>query len=495
MSQPVPVPDPIWPDRWQALRQIIDHSVKGISQDTTLKDSPYHQLLSALRTFADHWFTYFYTGFRGDPSVVLTDLSPNPVPQLDIDYEYLPDFVMRTITNRVAGDFELIQRAYQQRAYGSTDQIQTLNLVDAWAVDLLKQFGDPPGAGFPSLLSTIPRVISYFNTSAETRLIPYAQAVFVGIPHTAALPATRRELLVVPHELGHYVYCLGKLDNVPVCDILDDFVEKKETFIQKWVEELFCDVFATAATPHRAAMVRWALSMIRDNPTSTYWSDSDSHPVDVIRMFTYLIPAALGLLFMSELDEEHAINTGRKGGGWYRTRNEEGEEQKYTIQQLKVILEPVLTGIAEKLGLPQFSTAIEQIREKLWKDSRRVMQALAEAGVRPEITAQFPGHLLETLRPARIVDDVFEKYAWYKSFEDELEGYTGEVSQTGFESWLLRADSSPIVTPSALDSLTFDTQSLSCKAWHAILFRCDWITKGPQTGPPVGAWEDVEPDN
>lgn len=466
------VPDPIWPKRWQALRDAIDHAL------TEHKGTPYHTLLKALDNHGDHWFAYFYKGLGGQLDAYPQNLPPEKIPTfLKEDTEYGPDFVMRAICNHVAFDLELIQRCARQRR-GSPAQISTLNLVDAWSTDLLKKFGPSPQDGSPSLLRDIPRVISYFNPNAEIRLIPYANALFLGIPHTAASPHTRRDLLVVPHELGHYFYRHGRLVDKPICETFHNLIDEQDSFLSGWLEELFADVFALAALPnHHLALVHWVFTMIRDNPAATYWQDNQTHPIDAVRMFIYLDPATV-------TDAEKKAMLKRRGA--QNLRKGTSPEEELRRQELRQKIQPIT----------------QAIHEKLQTKPRRLFDNLYSLLANPPAIPALPHQPDPVVDPANLFGYLISRSGFgkllvrlpfkpdrhYAAFQQELHEKYEELRTS---SWLLQPDQPPLATPDPLASLKLNPDKISAEAWHKILFDGDWITKGPQTAPPVGAWEDV----
>lgn len=330
-------PDPFWLKRWLSVSQAIDETIANLPDD--LHD-PFKTLLEKLKEFGEKQFFYFFCGFSHKKWIAnqfsqddfldsMTDNAKNVTIENGVfssetedqqsmssteaqeeaqdrrnailallgtintqklikDYTNPPDYVLRATLDQISYDYELIQRAIHQRLKGTADEIQTLKDADQFGELLLER------SYFQKLLQPIPKVVCYINKSPQIRMIPYDNVALIGIPSTSNLPNARHDLLVLPHELGHYVYWHGQHNGTSIRTLLKSLVQKEYPFMKAWVEELFADVFAmiwAKQNQHedlKELMVSWVFDMLLDNPPTNYWQDNRTHPIDAIRALLYL---------------------------------------------------------------------------------------------------------------------------------------------------------------------------------------------------------------
>ncbi len=307
-SQPKVVPlDPFWLKRWLSLRTSIEGVNEECSHNKTL--SQFIPLLEALRSFGANHFYYFFLGFGGpvvndeiDSDQIEAEYinqldffrdflqqSPGDVP-LKPEPQYPPNYVMRNIIDQISRDFDSIQRAIRQRQFANDLESLTLQLADKWGQSILEEI---TGKDANKPLKEKATVIAYFNSSPRINIIPYANVALIGIPYTANLADGRRDLLVIPHELGHYVFHFGKINGTPLEEAInkklndDNQGNKQNSIILNWTEEIFADVFGISAS-REIGTVTLALSMIADNLPSQIYLDRGIHPIDALRIKIYL---------------------------------------------------------------------------------------------------------------------------------------------------------------------------------------------------------------
>ncbi len=247
----------IWQDRWQALEKQLQEMAARYGRSPNLEKADTLQALTeSLLAFGQDQFSYFWEGFRSGqllPAMML--------PQ---------DHVFRATLDQVAFDMAIIQRIESQRqqpehqkTLAQADQLAQAALNVAVDSGLLPQCG----------------VLTYFNKSANIRLIPYAPLALVGVPFSAT--TTAMDFLAIPHEVGHFVY-----HHAPgLSAALHARIPLYPNWINRWIEEIFADVYGTlVAGPVIGLSFQHILS---DNAQETFVADDGIHPPDAIRPYTY----------------------------------------------------------------------------------------------------------------------------------------------------------------------------------------------------------------
>jgi hypothetical protein len=137
----------------------------------------------------------------------------------------------------------------------------------------------------------LPTAVTYFQKSPDIRVIPYAPVALVGIPYSCQqLP---RDLLAVPHEVGHYVFSHGTLgygtaDEKPLrkylLDRLGQIVPKESRDyrrLSRWLEETFADVYGACVAGPVMALDFQDLQL--HTGRERFITDDNDHPVPVLR--------------------------------------------------------------------------------------------------------------------------------------------------------------------------------------------------------------------
>ena len=216
----------LWLRRWQAL----DHTISTLldryeafqNEDSTRRENTIFEVLVQLQKFAAGQFRFFYDGFYTKRFV---DLAPIPddrhfaFPQF-ITGHSIERYVMHHTLQQIADDIQVIQRASEQRlistqgaVVGLPGQIQialTLADVDKLALSALRMVH--------SYLNNEPQTaLTYFQRSANVRVIPYAPVAMIGIPITTiglnSGVGVVEDLLAIPHEMAHHLYWNGRADS------------------------------------------------------------------------------------------------------------------------------------------------------------------------------------------------------------------------------------------------------------------------------------------
>ncbi len=211
-------------------------------------DVPQMQTLSAatkrLNQFATEILRFFYDGFTNG--------------KLKGSQEYPPNNVYSALLNQIGFDIEVIRRAADQRLTSGFDEMKT-RLKEA---DKLAWLALQPMVGENKPLESGTTVVTYFQKSPMSRVIPYANIALIGIPFTCVKEL--RDLLATPHEVGHYVYWHArntvppaKGDDYYFCwNVMNQAAGKLKFLITPshmdfdnwcllWLDELFADVYGS----------------------------------------------------------------------------------------------------------------------------------------------------------------------------------------------------------------------------------------------------------
>ncbi|MCA9954316.1 MAG: hypothetical protein KC434_06325 [Anaerolineales bacterium] len=249
--------NPIWQDRWQALeKQLQDMVARYGKNPGTDQNSTLLALTDSLLAFGQDQFNFFWEGFRTGqllPAMML--------PQ---------DHVLRATLDQVAFDMAIIQRIESQRQQPQYQKTlaQADKLTQA-ALNVAIDGGLLPQCG----------VLTYFNKSANIRLIPYAPLALIGVPFSAE--TTAMDFLAIPHEVGHFVYH----HSPGLAAALHARIPLYPNWINRWIEEIFADVYgALVAGPVIGLSFQHILT---DNAQEKFIADDGAHPPDAIRPFAY----------------------------------------------------------------------------------------------------------------------------------------------------------------------------------------------------------------
>ena len=122
-------------------------------------------------------------------------------------------------------------------------------------------------------------VLTYFNKSANIRLMPYAPLALIGLPFTAT--EASMDYLAIPHEVGHYVY-----HHAPgLAAELHARIPLYPDWINHWLEEIFADVYGSlVAGPLIGLSFQ---EILLDNAQKKFVADDGAHPPDAVRPYGY----------------------------------------------------------------------------------------------------------------------------------------------------------------------------------------------------------------
>lgn len=241
---------PIWNQRWNALEK----AMKGT--DIQASSPTLSSMLECLAAFGEDQFRFFYDGFNDG--------------RLLPSMYYPAEHVLSATLAQVSFDLSVIRQAVDQRQMPALKA--TLDKADQLAQSALN-------LAIEKELLKASAVVTYFNKSPNIRVIPYAPVALVGIPYTAM--ETPRDLLAIPHEVGHYVYHHA----VGLAADLHTQIPLDPPWFNRWIEEIFADIFSCLV----AGSVIGAdfQDLLLDNPTEHFTEDDGEHPVDAIRPYIY----------------------------------------------------------------------------------------------------------------------------------------------------------------------------------------------------------------
>jgi hypothetical protein len=211
-----------------------------------------HALTESLLAFGKDQFDFFWDGFK----------TKQLLPSMALPRRH----VLRATLDQVAFDMAIIQRISSQRARPGLQAAQELaDKLAQRALDVAVE-----GKLLPKC-----SVLTYFNKSANIRIIPYAPIALIGIPFSAI--KVNRDLLAIPHEAGHFVYhhAPGLAAQLHAC------IPLYPDWINHWLEEIFADVFAAYIAGPVCGLSLQEIMM--DNSQEKFVEDDGEHPPDAVR--------------------------------------------------------------------------------------------------------------------------------------------------------------------------------------------------------------------
>jgi hypothetical protein len=270
----------LWQHRYNGLANVMT-ALQGSVDDNVSRRQTFDVLLKKLGDFAKSQFDFLYNS-----------LDPRPVggPRLNGPAKYPSDLVMEATLDQIAYDLAVLQGAISQRRLAKKNSAvrSTLEIADRLAYCALLPALNADLLPFPADQVT---VLTYFQKAPHIRMIPYAPVALVGIPFTTlaayhdggeppAQVGNARDLLSIPHEIGHYVYQHGDWKSPSATN------RSWPEWLPKWEEEIFADVYGlTIAGP---VIVRDFQDIMRDNESDALVVDDGEHPSPVLRPLLYV---------------------------------------------------------------------------------------------------------------------------------------------------------------------------------------------------------------
>ncbi|MBN1657511.1 MAG: hypothetical protein JXA93_03870 [Anaerolineae bacterium] len=206
----------------------------------------------------------------------------------DVKDEYPVDYALWVITDQIGNDLNVIARAGNQRMKRAGDQEggDVLAKADALAYHALK----PVIVGADRWLPEDTTALTYFQKSANIRVIPYANVALVGVPITSL--SVDCDLLATPHEIGHYVYWRARPNRGTkmVREHLEELAQRQQIRVpgtlKNWREEIFADVYACLVAGPVAALSLQTMQL--QSSKTGLMHDDGEHPRPVVRPWAQL---------------------------------------------------------------------------------------------------------------------------------------------------------------------------------------------------------------
>lgn len=248
-----------WEKRYNSLRERIDDLKKYLDSNKTVSRIPeLYKLVECLDLYVAGSLEFYIDGFD--------KVNGHKIVPLNESINYPPDHIFRSLINQPFEDVLVIEHIAKQRinAISTSKATNILDTADSLAWDALQP------AIEAKIIPKNTTVITYFQKTGQVRIIPYAPVALIGIPFTAK--EDLRDLLAIPHEVGHYVYRragwirnnaynslrelitykIESLNLIPNPKYVKGsgtpkFIDKKNLdvpiYIQGWIEEIFSDFY------------------------------------------------------------------------------------------------------------------------------------------------------------------------------------------------------------------------------------------------------------
>ncbi|MEZ4860492.1 MAG: hypothetical protein R3C14_04270 [Caldilineaceae bacterium] len=457
MMQPHALNTEIWHSRWQALQAAIGDQLQLMrdNDDSVARQTTLRSVLAGLRAFGKSQFEFFLAGFGPSAKV---RLEPSTV--------YPAEYALRATIDQIAYDLDMIQHAAHQRlpAMASQSMRDTLALADRLAYQALQP------AMTANLLEPT-TVVTYFQKAVNVRILPYAPVAFVGLPLSAV--TTRRDLLAIPHEIGHYVYRHGRLrhgtaSGAPAGTRFDaaftSALANQPAWCVNWLEEIFADVYG--AIIGGPVMALGFEELVTDDPVKEFIEDDGEHPVAALRPTLYhnVLRQRGGFERVTTLLEERWKQWQQQRGAPTSFKPADSNEE-VSLEKGQATINTVIQSMLEtdlgKLNVPKpwsGEVAAPADEEQLYTQYRKAVDELAA-----DHTFRVPD--LQMTNPG-------DKGTWMrlKTGDPHADGQMTErkVGDTGL--WI------DAVKEAAASGQSFN---MPPAAWMALLDGSGWATEGP----------------
>jgi hypothetical protein len=277
-----------WQQRWHGMKQVMQDWLAHYPSVSTAQatggadylaqthtaQQTLASLLESLQAFGQSQLDFFADG-----------LGPNPAYRLEPSLEYPWEYAFRVTVEQIGHDMDVLTRAFQQRnlSLGNDAARQTLAQADKLAYAALKPAIDN------KLIDSDVTTITYFQKSVNVRLTPYAPVVLVGIPYSAI--TSKRDLLMIPHEVGHYVFRegrarAGRYSAVRLNAALYNRSMQPPAWLLPWLEEIFADVYGCLIGG--PVMALSSQDLVLESSLNAFLADDGEHPVPLLRPAIYL---------------------------------------------------------------------------------------------------------------------------------------------------------------------------------------------------------------
>lgn len=265
----------IWQQRWLGMKHEMDGwlNQRSVEGEQFERQDTLTSLMACLQAFGDSQMNFFLKGLADDTKY-----------RLEPSAEYPWEYALRTTLDQIGYDLDVLLRAYAHRlpCLATQSMRDTLDLADHLAYQAIRP------AIEHKLVEGDTAVITYFQKAVNVRLVPYAPVALVGIPYSAV--SSPRDLLAIPHEVGHYVFRDGRIRSGRFADsrfsaALQSQFDHQPAWYNAWMEEIFADVYGCLiAGPVIALSFQ---DIVTDGPRSHFTEDDGEHPVSALRPAIY----------------------------------------------------------------------------------------------------------------------------------------------------------------------------------------------------------------
>ncbi|MBC7814194.1 MAG: hypothetical protein H7175_23775 [Burkholderiales bacterium] len=327
-------------------------------------------MIKQLGAFATGYFQFFFNGFSENPNL---DIGPR-LSESDI---YQANYVLRQVVDRLAIDLQVMERIVLERmlnkpsgAPNKSGEPYVPHTLDTLlrADELAKQALQP--AIDLNLIDPKTTAITYFQKTADIRVIPYASVALVGIPMSSVLQ--RQDLLAIPHEIGHYVYWNGRYNftghGARIHKRLNTFKKDMSPWLKNWIEEIFADVYGAMVCGSAGAH---GIQLVENEASKDQFIEDDlEHPTPLVRPLIYnrvlqyrfwqtppandddaVLPAAeqSTMQLMTLMESWRTISAGRTDATLLKLLPDKDSEQELAISDIKkemlYAVDGMLTGL------------------------------------------------------------------------------------------------------------------------------------------------------
>ncbi|MCX6050529.1 MAG: hypothetical protein NT075_36010 [Chloroflexi bacterium] len=261
----------VWEKRWHALNRILQNNQTGGDENLAPRQETLKSLRKCLQVFGGSHYDFFKSGFEGDEGIYL---EPSP--------RYPQEYVLSIILDQISFDLDVMARAEHFRMPTALPEMRTtLNKADILAYAALEP------AIKANLLPDM-TVVTYFQKSVTVRILPYAPVALIGIPFSTI--DSPRDLLAIPHEVGHYVYRHGIFQQCQHTGsrfeaVLSNELAGRPQWLLNWLEEIFADVYGCLVAGPLIALSFQDLQAAL--PLSEFIGEDGEHPTPALRPNIY----------------------------------------------------------------------------------------------------------------------------------------------------------------------------------------------------------------
>lgn len=250
---------------------LIDEFSGLVDPDAKWRLNTIVPLLTRLREFGQAHFNFFANGFENETLQIVSDFPPARV--------------LEAVVNQIGFDFEVLWRAAMQRRSTKKDITNALARADKVAMQAVNF-----ALATPKPLEGVPKdgdwtVLTYLQKSPAVRVIPYANAVLIGVPVTCL--GEPRDFLAIAHEVGHAAYWRRTVNhaNDPVNREILTVTDKISDVYRSWQEELFADVFGALCAGAIIGLDFQDLAL--EHALGQFLDEADDHAAPILRPYVY----------------------------------------------------------------------------------------------------------------------------------------------------------------------------------------------------------------